>query len=202
MKSVGRATALVLVTSLLALTASSVAAQDGDGQDGSLLFFWMVMLILAMIMVFAMYMSVVVIRPYEVGLKMVLGKYTGRMMPGLNLVPPFITKVARVDLREQVFDTDAQEVLFRNKRRGVVDAILTVKVVDPEMAFFQVANWKLATVALARTVLLDKLLELTFDELVDNKELLDQEIIDKMHEDMAPWGVKVRKFDITEMREN
>lgn len=202
MKSIGRATALVLVASLLSLTASTVAAQEGDGGDGNLLFFWMVFLIIALILVFAMYMAVVTIRPYEVGLKVVLGKYWGKMMPGLNFVPPFITKVVRMDLREMTLDVPAQEVLYRDRKKGVVDARIIVRVVDPEKAFFQVASWKLATVALAQTVLRNKLLELTFDELVDNVTLLGQEIIDKMHEDMGPWGVHVRKFDIGEMREN
>lgn len=202
MKSIGRATALVLVTSLLALAASTVAAQDGDGQDGNLLFFWFVFLMLALILVFATYMSVATIQPYEIGLKIVMGKYTGKLMPGLNLVPPFITKVVRMDLREMILQVPAQEVLFRDRRKGVVDARIIVKVADPEKAFFQVANWKMATVALAQTVLRDKLLELTFEELVDNVTLLGQEIIDKMHEDMGPWGVHVRKFDIDEMREN
>jgi len=202
MKSIGRATALVLVASLLSLTASTVAAQEGDGGDGNLLFFWMVFLIIALILVFAMYMAVVTIRPYEVGLKVVLGKYWGKMMPGLNFVPPFITKVVRMDLREMTLDVPAQEVLYRDRKKGVVDARIIVRVVDPEKAFFQVASWKLATVALAQTVLRNKLLELTFDELVDNVPLLGQEIIDKMHEDMGPWGVHVRKFDIGEMREN
>lgn len=202
MKSIGRATALVLVASLLSLTASTVAAQEGDGGDGNLLFFWMVFLIIALILVFAMYMAVVTIKPYEVGLKVVLGKYWGKMMPGLNFVPPFITKVVRMDLREMTLDVPAQEVLYRDRKKGVVDARIIVRVVDPEKAFFQVASWKLATVALAQTVLRNKLLELTFDELVDNVPLLGQEIIDKMHEDMGPWGVHVRKFDIGEMREN
>lgn len=202
MKSIGRATALVLVASLLSLTASTVAAQEGDGGDGNLLFFWMVFLIIALILVFAMYMAVVTIKPYEVGLKVVLGKYWGKMMPGLNFVPPFITKVVRMDLREMTLDVPAQEVLYRDRKKGVVDARIIVRVVDPEKAFFQVASWKLATVALAQTVLRNKLLELTFDELVDNVTLLGQEIIDKMHEDMGPWGVHVRKFDIGEMREN
>ncbi len=194
--------AIFLSVVLTSTMASNVAAQDGGEGDGNLFFFWTVFLMLALILVAAIYMAVVTIKPYEVGLKVVLGKYVGRMNPGLNTVPPFITKVMRVDLRETTLDVPAQEVLFRDRKKGVVGARTIVKVVDPEMATFQVVSWRLATAALAQTVLRNKLLELTFDELVDNRELLNQEIVDKMHEDMGPWGVRVRKFDIGEMREN
>jgi len=63
---------------------------------------WMVALAITILAVMTFQAGVYVIRPYEIGLKIILGKYVGRALPGLNMVPPFITKVVRMDLRQQL----------------------------------------------------------------------------------------------------
>ena len=202
MRYIRGATALLISVFLVVMMSTTVAAQEDDDSVGDVLFLAIVFLLIILFLIITFYVSRVVIQPWQQGLKIVSGKYKGRLDPGSHWVPPFITKVIHVDLRETALSVPAQEVIFRDKTRGVVDAILHAQVVDPEMAFFQVTNWKLATVALAQTALRNVVSVLTLDELVDNKAVLNQDIIDKMHKDMAPWGVRVRLFDIDEMREN
>ncbi|MCK4971217.1 MAG: hypothetical protein KAS77_11830, partial [Thermoplasmata archaeon] len=76
---------LLLVISIISLTALPVAAQDEDNTQ--VIFFWFIFILIALLLVFAFYKAVMIIQPYEQGLKIVLGKYSGRLNPGLNLVP-------------------------------------------------------------------------------------------------------------------
>jgi regulator of protease activity HflC (stomatin/prohibitin superfamily) len=198
--------AMVLLSSVtIALTCSQAMAQaDGDaedGADGALVFIWMIVLVLCLLMVFSLYASVVIIRPYEQGLKIILGKYAGLINPGLNFVPPFITRIIRVDKRTQVFDMPEHEVLFRDRGRGTVNGILELRVDNPQKAVFQVANYKLATVALAQTIVLRKAGELTFEELADNRVLIASEVLEEMGSEVDPWGLVLKRFEFLDMRE-
>jgi regulator of protease activity HflC (stomatin/prohibitin superfamily) len=197
-----RAAVVSLVSVLLFIAiASPAAAQSEEGSFGALVF-WFTTMVVVLVLIFAIQQAAVVIQPWEIGLKIVMGKYGGKLMPGLAFVPPFITKVIHMDLRERVVNMDKQEVIFRDKTRGIIDLVLYYKVVDPEMAAFQVENFKRATNLLAQTSFRRAVSELTFDELVDNQELICNELRTRMLEETDPWGVKVHRFDLGEMREN
>jgi len=191
---------LVIILILLA-SASSATAQSEEGST-SLLVCWTTVMVVMIFMVLSLYAAIVVIKPWEIGLKIILGKYGGKLMPGLNFVPPFITKVIHMDLRDQVAYLGDQEVLFRDKSKGIVELIVHFKVIDPEKAAFQVEDFKLSTLSLARTTFMNAMAELTFDELLDNRKLICEEMKERMRQETDPWGVKVDKFEILEMREN
>ncbi len=199
------ASMVLLSMMTIALTCPQAMAQaDGDpegGADWALVFIWITVLVLCLLMVFSLYASVAIIRPYEQGLKIILGKYAGHINPGLNFVPPFITRVIRVDMRTQVFDMPEHEVLFRDRGRGTVNGILELRVADPQKAVFQVANYKLATVALAQTIVLRKTGELTFEELADNRALIASEVLEEMGSEVDPWGLVLKRFEFLDMRE-
>lgn len=188
---------LLLVISIISLTALPVAAQDEDNTQ--VIFFWFIFILIALLLVFAFYKAVMIIQPYEQGLKIVLGKYAGRLNPGLNFVPPFITRVIRMDLRTQVFDVPQQEVITKDNSPTRVDAIIYIKVVDPEKAFFQVTNYKLATVALAQTTLRSTIGDMELDEVLYNRAVINHQLRDTLDEATDPWGVKVEMVEIREV---
>lgn len=187
---------MALVT--IAMMAPAVAAQD-EGPDATVYFFWFIFILIALLLVFLLFKAVVIIQPYEQGLKIVLGKYSGRLNPGLNMVPPLITKVVRMDLRTQVFDVPQQEVITKDNSPTRVDAIIYIKVVDPEKAFFQVTNYKLATVALAQTTLRSTIGDMELDEVLYNRAVINHQLRDTLDEATDPWGVKVEMVEIREV---
>lgn len=190
---------LLLVLSMLSVTAGIAAAQSDGGVSSQVVFFWFIFLMVALLLVFAFYKAVVIIQPYEQGLKIVLGKYKGRLDSGINFVPPFITKVVYMDLRTQVFDVPQQEVITKDNSPTRVDAIIYIKVVDPEKAFFSVANYKLATVALAQTTLRSTIGDMELDEVLYNRAVINTQLRDTLDEATDPWGVKVEMVEIREV---
>jgi regulator of protease activity HflC (stomatin/prohibitin superfamily) len=190
---------LLLAISVVTITALPAAAQGDEGTDTQLIFIWIIAIFIVLLLVFAIYKAVVIIQPYEQGLKIVLGKYAGRLNPGLNFVPPFITRVIRMDLRTQVFDVPQQEVITKDNSPTRVDAIIYIKVVDPEKAFFQVANYKLATVALAQTTLRSTIGDMELDEVLYNRAVINTQLRDTLDEATDPWGVKVEMVEIREV---
>jgi regulator of protease activity HflC (stomatin/prohibitin superfamily) len=117
----------LLAIMTIALLAPTVAAQDEE-TDATVYLFWFIFILIALLLVFLLFKAVVIIQPYEQGLKIVLGKYSGRLNPGLNIVPPLITKVVIMDLRTQVFDVPQQEVITKDNSPTRVDAIIYIKV--------------------------------------------------------------------------
>ncbi|UCC93861.1 MAG: hypothetical protein JSW25_04115, partial [Thermoplasmata archaeon] len=192
------AVVLLLVIALISVTAGQAAAQEEE-DNTQLIFIWIVVILIILLLVFALFKAVVIIQPYEQGLKIVLGKYAGRLNPGLNFVPPFITRVIRMDLRTQVFDVPQQEVITKDNSPTRVDAIIYIKVVDPEKAFFQVANYKLATVALAQTTLRSTIGDMELDEVLYNRAVINTQLRDTLDEATDPWGVKVEMVEIREV---
>ena len=110
-----------------------------------------VVIFLILVIVYIFSKGVVIPQPYEQGLQIRLGQYVGRMNPGFHWVVPFVSEVIKLDLRTQVMEVPKQEVITKDNSPTNVDAIVYVRVIDPEKAYFEVANYRLATVMLAQT---------------------------------------------------
>ncbi|MCK4444937.1 MAG: SPFH/Band 7/PHB domain protein, partial [Thermoplasmata archaeon] len=94
-----------------------------------------------------------IIQPYQQGLYIRLGNFKRVLNPGVNFVAPLISQVIKMDLRTQVLDVPRQEVITKDNSPTNVDAIIYIKIIDPTKAFFEVTDYKLATIALAQTTL-------------------------------------------------
>ncbi|HOI60956.1 MAG TPA: SPFH domain-containing protein, partial [Methanoculleus sp.] len=92
-----------------------------------------IFLIIVIVIIFAS--GVVIVQPYEQGLQIRLGQYIGRMNPGFRWVIPLITRVIKLDLRTEVMDVPRQEVITKDNSPTNVDAIVYVRVIDPEKAY-------------------------------------------------------------------
>jgi regulator of protease activity HflC (stomatin/prohibitin superfamily) len=152
---------------------------------------WIVVLAITILMVITYHAGVYVIRPYEVGLKIILGKYVGRALPGLNLVPPFITKVVRVDMRQQLVEVPDQEFITGDKVPVHVDASVALKVVDPEKAHFQAQDHRALATEAAMSHLRLAIGELDLETVLDTQKTLLEEFRHALDGDTDPWGVRV-----------
>ncbi len=167
--------------------------------DGSVVLWYIVVTILMLLVLLATYMSVCILQPYEQGLKIIQGKYVGKVNPGLNLVPPFITKVVRMDLRSQTFDVPNQRLVTRDNVPLEVDATVVIKVVDTELAHFEVSDYKLATVAQAQALLRDEVGGLTIEEAIEGRRELGGRLRELLQCEVDQWGVKVEHFHVKEV---
>jgi regulator of protease activity HflC (stomatin/prohibitin superfamily) len=148
--------------------------------------------LMVLLIVAALILSgVKVIREYERGVVLRLGRITGARGPGLIYVIPMIEQLYRLDLRTVTLDVPSQDVITRDNVSVKVSAVLYFRVVDPNRAVIEVQNFLYATSQLAQTALRSVCGQAKLDELLGERDKLNQllqEIIDTSTE---PWGVKV-----------
>lgn len=159
--------------------------------------FLTIILVLAIVLIFAK--GVVIVQPYEQALQIRLGQYIGRLNPGFRWVIPFITEIVKIDLRTQVMDVPQQEVITKDNSPTNVDAIVYTRVVDPEKSFFEVSNYRMATLALAQTSLRGIIGDLELDEVLYNRDLINNRLRDSLDRETDQWGVKVERVEIREV---
>jgi regulator of protease activity HflC (stomatin/prohibitin superfamily) len=140
-----------------------------------------------------------IIQPYEQGLLIVLGRFRRRLNPGFNMVVPLVSQVVRLDLRTQVLDVPRQEVITRDNSPTQVDAVIYLRIIDPDKAYFQVANFRLATVALAQTTLRSVIGDMELDEVLYNRAGINGRLRDILDEATDNWGVRIEAVEIREV---
>src|SRR6266436_243508 len=141
-------------------------------------------------------MSIKILREYERGVVFFLGRFHSVMGPGLILVVPPIQQMVRVDLRTRVFDVPPQDVISRDNVSVKVNAVVYFRVVDPQLAIIQVANFNEATSQLAQTTLRAILGKHELDELLAEREKLNTDIQEVLDKQTDAWGIKVSNVEI------
>jgi len=140
-----------------------------------------------------------VFKEYERGVLFVLGRSWGAKGPGLRFLPPLLTKVQTVSLRVVAMDVPPQDVITRDNISIKVNAVLYMRVNDPVKAVIGVENFLYATSQLAQTTLRSVLGETELDELLMNREKINnilKNIIDKRAED---WGIEVSAVEVKDV---
>ncbi|MBO4121303.1 slipin family protein [Cupriavidus gilardii] len=137
-----------------------------------------------------------VLREYERGVVFMLGRFWRVKGPGLVLVIPVIQQMVRVDLRTVVMDVPAQDVISRDNVSVKVNAVVYFRVVDPQNAIIQVANFLEATSQLAQTTLRAVLGKHDLDEMLSEREKLNLDIQKVLDAQTDAWGIKVSNVEI------
>jgi len=158
-----------------------------------MLSFGMGVLILAVALVAA---SLKVLREYERGVVFLLGRFWRVKGPGLIVVVPVIQQWVRVDLRTVVFDVPSQDVISRDNVSVKVNAVVYFRVVDPQKAVIQVADYMEATSQLAQTTLRAVLGKHELDEMLAEREKLNLDIQQLLDAQTDAWGIKVSNVEI------
>ena len=156
-------------------------------------------ILMAIIIVLIISKGIVVIKPWEVGIYVRLGKFVGILRPGVHWVPPFISVVDRLDLRTQVVDVPRQDVITRDNSPVTVDAIVYFRVVDPKKAYFEVTDYRQAVIALAQTTLRSVIGDMELDEILYNRAAINSKLRQILDEATDKWGVRVETVEIREV---
>jgi len=144
-------------------------------------------------------MAVKVVTEYERGVIFRLGRLIGAKGPGLFLIIPFIDRMVKVDLRVVTMDVPSQEVITKDNVTVRVNAVIYFRVVDPEASVVKVLDHIRATSQIAQTTLRNVLGQSELDELLTQREKLNQMLQKIIDEHTDPWGVKVSTVEIKEV---
>ena len=146
--------------------------------------------------VFLVFMTFKILREYERGIVFLLGRFYKVKGPGLIIIVPGIQKMVRVDLRLIVMDVPTQDVISKDNVSVKVNAVIYFRVVDPERAIIQVANYFEATSQLAQTTLRSVLGQHELDEMLSERDKLNHDIQAILDENTDSWGIKVANVEI------
>jgi regulator of protease activity HflC (stomatin/prohibitin superfamily) len=143
--------------------------------------------------------SVRVLREYERGVIFRLGRLIALKGPGLILLIPLIDRMERVDLRTVTLNIPPQEVITRDNVPSSVNAVAYFRVVDANRSIVEVENYLLATSQIAQTALRSVLGKAELDQLLSERERLNEELQKIIDESTEPWGVKVTAVEIKDV---
>jgi regulator of protease activity HflC (stomatin/prohibitin superfamily) len=155
------------------------------------------LLILSLIVVMYVISSIKILAEYERGVIFRLGKLLPRPKgPGVVLVFAPIDRIVRVGLRTVVFDVPPQDVITRDNVSVKVNAVLYFRVIDPRKAIIDVENYTYATSQLAQTTLRSVLGQVDLDDLLSQRERLNQQLQQILDHQTDPWGIKVSAVEV------
>jgi len=140
--------------------------------------------------------SLRILREYERGVVFQLGRFWKVKGPGLVVIVPGIQQMVRVDLRTVVMDVPSQDVISRDNVSVKVNAVLYFRVLDPQRAIIQVANYLEATSQLAQTTLRAVLGKHELDEMLAERDKLNMDIQKILDAQTDAWGIKVATVEI------
>src|SRR5690242_7474613 len=140
--------------------------------------------------------SIRILREYERGVIFTLGRFTGVKGPGLILLVPYVQQMVRVDLRTRVLDVPSQDVISHDNVSVRVSAVIYFRVIDPEKSAIQVEDFMAATSQLAQTTLRSVLGKHDLDEMLAERDRLNEDIQRMLDTQTDAWGIKVANVEI------
>ena len=156
-------------------------------------------LVVAVLAVAFLVSSVKIMTEYERAVIFRLGRIIGAKGPGLIILIPYIDRMVRVDLRTVTLDVPPQDIITRDNVSVKVSAVVYFRVVDPIKAIIDVADFHFATSQLAQTTLRSVCGQGEMDNLLADREEINERIQNILDKDTEPWGVKVAKVEVKEI---
>lgn len=155
--------------------------------------------IIALIVLILIPATVKILPEYERGVILRLGRLLGTKGPGFFLIIPFVDRMLKTDLRVVTMDVPPQEVITKDNVTVRVNAVVYFRVVDPEAAVLKVMDHIRATSQISQTTLRNVLGQSELDELLTQREKLNQSLQRIIDEHTDPWGIKVSTVEIKEV---
>jgi len=143
--------------------------------------------------------AIKIAQEYERGVIFRLGKYTDVRGPGLFVIIPFVEKSPKVDLRVVTLDIPSQEAITKDNVTVKVNAVVYFRVVKPEDAIIKVYDYRYATSQISQTTLRSVIGQSELDELLAEREKLNQQLQKIIDDQTDPWGIKVSVVEIKEV---
>src|SRR3712207_4699542 len=160
-----------------------------------------IVLVIIVIFVAGILISAIkVVKEYERGVIFRLGRVRGGPKgPGLFILLPSIDRMVKVDLRTVTMDVPPQDIITRDNVPARVNAVVYFRVVDPNRSVLEVENHVLATSQISQTTLRSVLGQKDLDELLTNREEINEELQAIIDEQTDPWGVKVSVVEVKDV---
>jgi regulator of protease activity HflC (stomatin/prohibitin superfamily) len=152
------------------------------------------------IVLFVLFASVKVAREYERGVVFRLGRLLPQPKgPGLFLLIPIVDRMVRVDLRTVTLNVPPQEVITKDNVPVRVNAVAYFRIIEPKAAIVQVENFMVATSQIAQTTLRSVLGQHVLDELLSERDKINQILQGIIDEATSPWGIKVSVVEVKDV---
>ncbi len=151
---------------------------------------------LAILVIVVLLQAVKVMREYERAVVFTLGRFSGVKGPGLILLIPVVQQMVRVDLRPSVLAVPSRDLISRDNVSVKVSAVLYFRVIDADRAVIQVENYMDATSQLAQTTLRSVLGKHDLDDMLAERDKLNQDIRGILDSQTEDWGIKVANVEI------
>ena len=154
--------------------------------------------VLAFIVLLVIYvaLAIKIVQQYEQGLIERFGRYRKTVDPGFHMIVPFIERMVKVDMREQVVDVPPQEVITRDNVVVTVDAVVYYQATDPVKLKYNVSNFILAATKLAQTNLRNVIGDMDLDAALTSRETINTELRQILDEATDVWGTRVVRVEI------
>ncbi len=143
--------------------------------------------------------AVRIVNEYERGVIFSLGRIKGAKGPGLFFLVPIRDKMVKVDLRTVTMDVPPQDVITRDNVPARVNAVVYFRVIDPNRSVIEVENYVLATSQISQTTLRSVLGQKDLDDLLTNREQINDELQTIIDEQTDPWGIKVSVVEVKDV---
>jgi len=155
--------------------------------------------IIALVIIILIPSTVKILKEYERGVIFRLGRLLGAKGPGLFLIIPFVDQMVKRDLRVVTMDVTPQEVITKDNITVRVNAVIYFRVVNPKDSVVNVNDYIRATSQIAQTTLRNVLGQSELDELLTQREKLNQMLQKIIDEHTDPWGIKVATVELKEV---
>jgi len=153
-------------------------------------------LFIAAITLFIISMSMKKVNQYEKGIVERFNAYEKTVEPGLRIITPFVKRIYRVNMREQVIDVPPQEIITEDNVVVTIDAVIYYQVIDAKRAIYEIEDFELAIVKLAQTTLRNIVGEMSLDVCLTSREKINVELRSVLDQATDKWGTKVNRIEL------
>ena len=158
-----------------------------------------VVIIIVVLAVIVLPQAMRILREYERGVIFRLGKLQGAKGPGLIFLIPVVDKMVRMDLRVVTIDVSKQEIMTKDNVPATVDAVVYFRVVNPMDAVVKVENFWKATSLISQTTLRSVLGQSPLDDLLSQRDTINQKLQEIIDRQTEPWGIKVTAVEVKDV---
>ncbi|WP_436346923.1 SPFH domain-containing protein [Natronorubrum sp. FCH18a] len=155
--------------------------------------------VVLLLVVITVWQMVEIVDAYNRGALTVFGEYRKLLEPGLNIVPPFVSRVHTFDMRTQTIDVPSQEAITRDNSPVTADAVIYIRVMDAKRAFLEVENYERAVSNLAQTTLRAVIGDMELDDTLSRREMINERIRTELDEPTDEWGIRVESVEVREV---
>jgi regulator of protease activity HflC (stomatin/prohibitin superfamily) len=158
-----------------------------------------IVVLVIIVVIFILPQAVRILREYERGVVFRLGKLQGAKGPGMIFLIPMVDKLVKIDMRVVTIDVPKQEIMTRDNVPATVDAVIYFRVVEPNDAVVKVENFWKATSLIAQTTLRSVLGQSPLDDLLAQRDVINQKLQEIIDKQTAPWGIKVTSVEVKDV---